>query len=319
MILYKTNEYHMRCPGCNSTEIIKRGKRQGKFVCKQLYFCKNCGKRFADQSLKYKIHSPRVIYHALNYYNLGHTLDESSKLVNRQFKIRTGKSTIHSWITEFRNLCPISKARSFFSDYNHVLFTKRFEHENLDYEFMYHKYKLDVLCRNKFPGLFQYITRFEQGCPDVFFEIGERCSQPKFKVTVNARKKKNLACTMTEFATKAARNNYERHKMVETFMLINDKATIAIEVPAWYWEKNIDNGVTGHIDLLQVRNDHVYILDYKPDASKDKKAPWQLYHYALALSFRTRIPLRNIVCAWFDKEIYYEYKPADVDTKLIGT
>jgi len=56
-------------------------------------------------------------------------------------------------------------------------------------------------------------------------------------------------------------------------MIINDKATIACEVPVWYWEKNIDNGVTGHIDMLQVRNDLVYILDYKPDAYKDKKAP----------------------------------------------
>jgi hypothetical protein len=42
--------------------------------------------------------------------------------------------------------------------------------------------------------------------------------------------------------------------MVETFMLINDKATIACEVPVWYWEKEIYNGVTGHIDMLQVRN-----------------------------------------------------------------
>ena len=37
-------------------------------------------------------------------------------------------------------------------------------------------------------------------------------------------------------------------------MLINDKATIACEVPVWHWEKEIYKGVTGHIDMLQVRN-----------------------------------------------------------------
>ena len=105
----------MKCPECNSREIVKRGKRKQKFGSKQLYFCKQCGKRFADKTLKHKIHSPRVIYHALNYYNLGYTLKESSKLVNRRFKVKTGKSTIHPWINEFKNLCPISSARQCFS------------------------------------------------------------------------------------------------------------------------------------------------------------------------------------------------------------
>jgi transposase-like protein len=228
----------MKCPECNSGNVVKRGIRKQKFGSKQLYFCKHCGKRFADQTLKYKIHSPRVIYHALNYYNLGYTLKESSKLVNRRFKVKTGKSTIHPWINEFKNLCPISSARQCFSgpgEYGSVLFTKRFEHENLDYEFMYHKYKLDVLSRKQFPGLFKYIKNFEDGCPNVFFEVGERCSRPKFETKVKARKKTNLACKMVDFAIKAARNNYERHNLVEKFMLINDKATVACEVPVWYW------------------------------------------------------------------------------------
>ena len=84
-----------------------------------------------------------------------------------------------------------------------------------------------------------------------------------------------------------------------------------------YLHSKLDVGITGHIDILQVRNNLVYILDYKPDASKDKKAPWQLYHYASALSFRTKIPLENLRCAWFDENVYYEYSPAQTDAKLI--
>ena len=69
--------------------------------------------------------------------------------------------------------------------------------------------------------------------------------------------------------------------------------------------------------MLQVRNDLVYILDYKPDASRDKRAPWQLYHYASALSYRSKVPLKNIRCAWFDEDAYFEYNPSEAHVKLI--
>ena len=307
----------MKCPSCRSKRIVKRGKRKQHFGVIQTYQCKDCGRRFEDKSLPNKMYPSRVIYSAINHYNQGCTLEKTSRIVNRTFKVKTSKSAVHLWIQEFQPLCPVAYLRKNFLSYDKVLFAKRFEHENLDYEFMYHRYKLDVLVREQFPGLAKYITRFESGCPDVFFEVGERCSKPNFEVGVKAKKKTNLACRMAGFAVQAARNNYERHKMVERFMLINDKATIACEVPVWYWEKKIDNGVTGHIDILQVRNDCVYILDYKPNASKDKKAPWQLYHYALALSFRTRIPLDCIKCAWFDKESYHEYSPSQANAQLM--
>ncbi len=201
------------------------------------------------------------------------------------------------------------------ADYQNVLFTKQFEHENLDYFFMYHKYKLDTLVRNNFLGLARYITDFEKGCPDVFFKVGLRCSKPAFAVKVEAKKQVNLACKMAGFAVNAARKNIQRHKIVEKFMIINDAATVACEVPVWYWDKKIDAGITGHIDMIQVRNNLVYILDYKPNASKDKNAASQLYHYALALSYRAKLPLSSIRCAWFDKESYYEFRANKVCLK----
>jgi len=261
------------------------------------------------------IHTPRVIYHALNCYHLGCTFQESSKQVNRKFKVKTSKSTVHFWVREFQDFCPISYMRQNFIDYGNVLFTKRFEHENLDYLFMYHKYKLGVLTAGCFSGLVSYITGFERGCPDVFFEVGGRCSKPMFEVQVKTRRQVNLACKMAAFAIHAVRKNMERHRFVERFMIINDTATIACEVPVWYWDKKIDAGITGHIDMIQVRNNLVYIVDYKPNASKDKNAANQLYHYASALSYRAKIPLDNIRCAWFDEDSYYEYAPLDANIK----
>jgi ATP-dependent exoDNAse (exonuclease V) beta subunit len=99
-------------------------------------------------------------------------------------------------------------------------------------------------------------------------------------------------------------------------------ATIAVEVPVYLYpgelttqdQKKIgvslQEPLTGHIDILQIRWDNIHILDYKPDARMtDKPAAEQLYLYALALSKRTKIPLTQISCAYFDDTNYYEFAP----------
>lgn len=307
----------VHCPFCNSLQVIKKGERKGNYYSAQVYRCKSCNAMFADKLFKHFMYPAKVIYDALNYYHIGHTYDETSRYINKQFKIKTGKSTIYSWVKKFEDICPISRFHKHLKNYDSVVFFKQFEHENLDYEFMYHKYKLQLYAKSQFLGLFKYIRGFESGCPDEFFEIGERCSKPKFKVDVTIKKQVNLACHIADFAVQAKRNNRERHSLVERFMLINDTATVACEVPVWYWEKSIDSGVTGHIDLLQIRNKEVVILDYKPNAAKDRKASQQLYHYAVALSFRAGVAFDRIRCAWFDESGYYEYKPSEAQAKLI--
>jgi ATP-dependent exoDNAse (exonuclease V) beta subunit len=54
--------------------------------------------------------------------------------------------------------------------------------------------------------------------------------------------------------------------------------------------------ITGHIDLLQVRDGYLKILDYKPDARKERHAHVQPRIYALALARRTNLPLKSSVC-----------------------
>ena len=306
-----------KCPNCGSKKVVKRGKRRGIYCSVQVYRCKECKTTFSDKKFKHKTYPGRIVYNALNYYNLGHTLDETRKFLNKRYKIMISKTTIYSWLKTYEDICPISVIRDKFSDFETVLFTKKFEHENLDYVFLYHKYKLDLFAKNSFLGLNNYITSFEGGCPDAFFEVGQRCSQPIFETKIKAKKRVNLACKMASFAVQARRINRERHDLVENFMIINDKATVACEIPVWYWEKSIDSGVTGHIDILQIRGGNVFILDYKPGAAKDKKAAQQLYHYAVALSFRAKVPFEKIRCAWFDEDVYFEYSPSEADVKLM--
>lgn len=69
--------------------------------------------------------------------------------------------------------------------------------------------------------------------------------------------------------------------------------------------------ITGHIDLLQIRNGAIHIMDYKPSAKKVKPVD-QLTLYALALSRLTGLRLFHMKCAWFDEEDYFEFFPLHV-------
>lgn len=51
--------------------------------------------------------------------------------------------------------------------------------------------------------------------------------------------------------------------------------------------------ITGHIDVLQVRNGLIHIRDYKPEASKVNPVE-QLMVYALALASRTKLAVRDL-------------------------
>ena len=127
----------MECPECESKNVIKKGQRKTQYGIKQRYLCKDCRKTFTDSTIRHKIYPPHVIFNAINYHNTGHNVREVSKQVNKKFKVRTSKSIVHTWIHEFQDLCPISTVRDSFSNHENVLFTKRFEHENLDYDFYF--------------------------------------------------------------------------------------------------------------------------------------------------------------------------------------
>jgi ATP-dependent exoDNAse (exonuclease V) beta subunit len=112
-------------------------------------------------------------------------------------------------------------------------------------------------------------------------------------------------------------------------MLANDSVTLAVEIPIWLREPDIDaiearwgislaakvpradRTITGHIDFLQVRNGAVHLLDYKPDAATNKPFA-QLTIYALALSHLTGIPLFDFKCAWFNEHQYCEFFPRTI-------
>src|SRR3989338_5177319 len=129
---------------------------------------------------------------------------------------------------------------------------------------------------------------------------------------------------LAKLALNLTKSNNERHQAIQDFMLINDSTTIAVEMPVYLtnWDagyyrnqkgfifplNNYKTPITGHIDMLQIRNNLLHILDYKPDANKQKPIE-QLTIYALALSRKLNLPIYYFKCAWFDENNYYEFFP----------
>jgi hypothetical protein len=135
------------------------------------------------------------------------------------------------------------------------------------------------------------------------------------------------ACICRRPWVPAVGNNKLRHETLQRFMLCNDSVTVAIEIPIWLTEADIDamekqygieltprvcsayRAIAGHIDFLQVRNGAVHVLDYKPDAGTNKPIA-QLAIYALALTRRVPgLKLFDIKCAWFNEREYCEFFP----------
>jgi transposase-like protein len=307
----------LKCPSCDSKNVIRKGTALLKYSTSQVYLCKDCGKKFREQRLANKTYRPKVITAALTHYNLGHTIAETVRYTNRRFKVKVSPSSVHSWIREFSDICAYHRVRDrvirkFGRD---IIVSREFDHHGLNYNFRYHRGKLDLLPA-KFNALKTYVRSFENGCPD-YYKDDERPSQLKIDLKIERGTKFNQACRLAALALTAKRTNYERHTLVENFMLINDSTTVACEVPVWFWEKNLDAGIFGHIDVLQVRYDRIYVMDYKPGAKREnvQKVASQLFFYASGLSFRTKIPLEKFSCAWFDDEVYYEFSPRESTIK----
>jgi len=145
----------------------------------------------------------------------------------------------------------------------------------------------------------------------------QRASQLKFEhLKIETKNKNNFACKLASLALNLATTNKQRHEAIQNFFLINDSTTIAVEVPIYLtnWDagyyrnekgfifplNNYTTPITGHIDILQIRNGLIHILDYKPDAEKTNPIE-QLTIYAMALSQKLNLPLYYIKAAWFDE------------------
>jgi transposase-like protein len=323
----ETTQYP-QCPYCGKNRhIAKIGHRSTKRGIMQRYRCNICNKTFTETPLKHAQYPPKIIFFAISSYNLGHTKRQVTEILSKKFNADVPIPTIHSWLKRFQDVCTIAPLRKRYSFKPlSIIKSKKLHHVQV-YNFKYHDLKLNLAAK-KFPSLRKYIRDMYESCPnELFKKEGPRCSSLRIEIKPRKIPKANNAPKLANFGTTLARSSKSHHQKVEDFMLINDSATIATEIPVFVHPNeltktqrkiiglDIKRTLTGHIDILQVRFDRIHVLDYKPDTKKDdKRAAEQVFLYTLALSKRTGIPLSEFTCAYFDDKNYFQFSPMPKET-----
>jgi transposase-like protein len=299
------------CPNCNSFEkVVKNGTRSLKEDTVQLYLCRTCGKRFSRRKIPRTSYPPNIILTALTYFNQGHTLDMTVRTMRRRFKTKIPISTLNSWIRRYGDELPATKLRKkYILDPNQTIKTRRLFHPQ-PYLFKAHTLKLNIKGK-QFPELKRYINDMLSNPMDHLFQSKKVLRVSELANTLSIPKpiirtvKNSPASRMTDLALELAKTKSERHQKVEEFFLVNDSATVAVEVPVYLTEKEsgFKKPLAGHIDLIQVRSNRIHIMDYKPDESGNVVNQLQLY----AKCLKKRTGLSNISCAYFDENGYFQF------------
>jgi hypothetical protein len=275
-----------------------------------------------------------MILTALTDYDLGYTLEETVARLKKKTHRHVSPSTLTMWLEEYRQHCSYRRLRrqalARFPA-NQTIRSIKLYHRQV-YCFAYHRPKLDLVRTGelddkrkgdaRFAKLADFLESIPTSCPHELFRRDDdpkaRASQarPEFadpsRFIINARE--NAATETAALIIPAVGNNKLRHETLQRFMLANDSVTVAIEIPIWLTEADINalerqhgielvpktgnpRVITSHIDFVQVRNGAVHILDYKPDARTNKPIA-QLAIYAIALTRRVPgLKLFDIKCA----------------------
>jgi transposase-like protein len=303
------------CPICKiNNQTIKSGKRKIKDEIIQTYYCKSCSKRFTNRKIKRTSYTPTHIVNAITFFNLGHTLGQTVKNMSRKYKIKIPISTLNYWVHRYNNELPFIKLRTKYNiDPENIIRTKKLQHQQ-PYLFQVHSLKLN-LAGKQFPKLKHYINLMIMNSQDNIFQNKDvlRCSELAKKIKIETPRIKqinsNLATKLTNLGMVLAKTKKERHQVIENFFLTNDSVTIATEIPVYILknEADFENDLVGHIDLIQVRNNKIHVLDYKPEVENTKTTIAQLALYSRALSMRTKIPESYFMCAYFNEDRYCQF------------
>jgi len=295
------------CRHCGSDNIVRKGARKLLCSTNQRYLCTNCGKQFSFREGR---HDAVLMLDAVRCYNAGKTLAQVVKDIRKERKLSVTPMTISRWVRRFDagflriRTALLKRCRS------NLITSKQFVHSGLIYQFSVHNGKLDALCA--YPELSGYLAGLDNRI-DRYFSAGKRCSQLNTVKKIEVREKRDGLCKAVGHVLPACSELKERHSALQSYLLHNDDVTIATEVPVYLWDKQL-GAISGHIDILQIRDGKVMIVDYKPGAAflPKEKVVSQLFWYARALSFRAKIDLRNMSCLYFDEQVCFEFEPAKV-------
>lgn len=325
-----------RCIFCHGTQIVRAGRRRNRHTIMQRWYCHTCAATFSPQpAAQHKVFPLKIILEGLCHFYAGHTLARTATHLRDRFGYRIHPRTLSRWLAEHRDLTTYARLRPRAIQHftPHTLIRSTRLHHKQVYMYRVHQGKLALILADKqhatFSPVAAYLTEMATACPHVLFQEERRASQAvnAFNLAgVAIVEKQNLAPRIAHLALQAVTHNKRRHDELQRFMLTTDSVTVAVEVPIYLTPADIAHmqqhlgfhipldtttPITGHIDVLQIRNGRVHILDYKPGANRERPIA-QLMIYALALSRRTGLRLLDFTCAWFDDRHYFEFYPLHV-------
>lgn len=195
------------------------------------------------------------------------------------------------------------------------------------YHLRTHQTRVEQLCSG-FPQLVEFLELAHTNCPTDPFFHGPRSSsihagpQPQYEDVPGHQR-----CGQSEQGLEQNRHRFrEAHEQVQMFMLEHCEATIAMEVPLWATQAEAgpfaaimqpNEWLSGHVDVLAVEDQRIWIWDYKPGAHKERWVHVQLLAYAVMLSRRTGIDLNRIRCGFFDQYLCRTFAPSEQLLQLL--
>jgi ATP-dependent exoDNAse (exonuclease V) beta subunit len=266
---------------------------------------------FSSTMQPYTQYPLHVILYTLEQYNKGYPVKKAKTLTGKKYRYSPPIQTIYSWIKRYQNTLTFLKLRKQYTLHpENLTNSHRFNHQQI-YPFTYHNLKLNLRSK-QLPQLKRYINWVERKLPTEIFLSGPRASQCRIDKKIKTKPKRSIAPELTRLSLSTQNKKQSAHETVEQFFLYNDSTTVCTELPVFLNPKettefNIDTPITGHIDLVQIRNKKVYIMDYKPNLRHPEKFGGQLTAYKQAIHHRTQIPEENIITSVFNEYQYYEF------------
>lgn len=272
-----------QCPYCLGKDIAKWGRRKKKYELSQIYYCYHCKKTFTTPKAKGRSFPLKVILEGLCLYNVGYSAEESCKFLKETFGLEISPRTLRDWVDDYAELCRYSRLRPYGMKLykpHQAIQTVHLFHRQV-YDFSVHKAKLALILQERqharFGNLRELLEAVQAECPHQFFQEGIRASEVKVDFDIDdviLRQRTNFANRIADLVLQAVDDNKLRHLTLQEFMLCNDSVTVATEVPVYMDRYDIehmqealnfkiplklDRVLTGHIDILQLRNGAVHI------------------------------------------------------------
>jgi transposase-like protein len=104
-LIFRTEKTETKCPYCSSMGIVRDGVRKNKGDPKQVFFCKECKKRFSiNEGFKYMKNDQKIITLSLDLYFKGVSQNGITDHIKQFYGAKVSQPTIHRWIKKYTNI-----------------------------------------------------------------------------------------------------------------------------------------------------------------------------------------------------------------------